>query len=126
MRLFQRSPEPWEVVECRAIDPVPTYDQKELEGMQITRVCSAPMHRTYIIDLKHEADLQRAVKCARQKLMQEVSEKEYNLFLTEGWSISHLRRGKYHRAEVRYTARPAYAPTADARTAEPPFLAMLR
>ncbi|KAH9890912.1 hypothetical protein C8Q73DRAFT_101146 [Cubamyces lactineus] len=126
MRLFQRSPEPWEVVDCRAIDPVPTYDQKELEGMQITRVSSAPMHRTYVIDLKHEADLRQAVKCARQKLMQELSEKEYNLLLTEGWSVSHLRRGQSHRAEVRYTARPAHAVTANTRTPEPPFLAMLR
>ncbi|KAI0768499.1 hypothetical protein BD413DRAFT_605297 [Trametes elegans] len=127
MRLFRKSPEPWEVVDSRAVESVPTYDEDELKEMQILRVYSTTMHGSYLFDLKHPADLRRAVVFAQQKLLQAAKEKEFNVFLTEGWSVTHLRKGKRHRAEVHYTARPAYAVagTKNSKIATPPFLAML-
>ncbi|KAI0639190.1 hypothetical protein C8Q77DRAFT_1152185 [Trametes polyzona] len=125
-RLFHnRSTDPWEVVDCKAIEAVSAYTDDEIEDMQIVRVYSSPVHATYVFDLKNTADLRRAVVFARQKLLQEAARKEYNVFLTEGWSVTHLRKGKKHRAEVRYTARPAYAVAKKIRTPPPPFLAML-
>ncbi|KAI0670115.1 hypothetical protein C8Q78DRAFT_1080012 [Trametes maxima] len=124
MRLFHRSTEPWEVVECKAVEAVPTYNDDELEEMQIMRVYSSMIDHTYLFDLKSPSDLRRAVIFARNRLLQEAAQKEYNIFLSEGWSVTHLRKGKRHRAEVRYTARPAYAIT-KARSHLPPFLAML-
>ncbi|KAI0374385.1 hypothetical protein BV20DRAFT_503089 [Pilatotrama ljubarskyi] len=125
MQLFRRSPEPWEIVESKAIDPVPTYGEDELEDMQIMRVYSRTMHRTYLFDLKNTSDLRRAVIFAQQKLLQEAAEQEFNVFLEEGWSVTHLRKGKRHRAEVRYTAKPAYASAKKSQPHAPPFLAML-
>ncbi|KAI0359184.1 hypothetical protein OH77DRAFT_1396572, partial [Trametes cingulata] len=137
--------DPWEIVECRAIEPVSTYNEDEVEGavsgwlslgrklicrvtvtgMQIMRVHSTVMHRTYCFDLKSTSDLRRAVLFARQKLLQEAAEKDFNIFLIEGWSVTHLRKGKRHRAEVRYSAKPAYAMTKESGPHTPPFLAML-
>ncbi|KAH9853188.1 hypothetical protein C2E23DRAFT_729217 [Lenzites betulinus] len=128
-RLFHnRSTDPWEVVECKAVEAVPAYSEEEIEGMyhmQIMRVHSSTVQGTYTFDLKSDTDLRRAVVFARQKLLQEAARKEYNVFLTEGWSVTHLRKGKRQRFEIRYTARPAYAVTKKMRTPLPPFLAML-
>lgn len=39
--------------------------------------------------------------------------------------MTHLRKGKQHRAEVRYWGRPAYAAAKPPQPRMPPFLAML-
>ncbi|EIW64882.1 uncharacterized protein TRAVEDRAFT_109008 [Trametes versicolor FP-101664 SS1] len=130
-RLFHnRSTDPWEVVDAKAVEPVSAYTDEEIEGtypcyMEVMGVHSQTLHGTYMFDLKTGADLRRAVVFARQRLLQEAAEKEYNLFLTEGWSVTQFRKGKRHRVEVRYVARPAYAVTKKLRTPPPPFLAML-
>ncbi|KAI0824130.1 hypothetical protein BC628DRAFT_1420233 [Trametes gibbosa] len=125
-RLFHnRSTDPWEVVERTAIEAVSAYSEEEIEDMQIIRVHSATVQATYTFDLKNDTDLRRAVVFARQKLLQEAARKEYNVFLKEGWSVARLRKGKRQRAEICYTAQPAYAVTKKMRTPLPPFLAML-
>ncbi|OSD06006.1 hypothetical protein PYCCODRAFT_1431825 [Trametes coccinea BRFM310] len=125
MRLFHQDTEAWEVVDSKAVEPIPVYSEDELQGMQVTRVYSTTMHRTYMFDMKHAADLPSAVVFARSKLLQEAAEKEYNIFISEGWSVTHLRKGKDHRVEVRYTARPASVSSKDIPTRDPPFLAIL-
>lgn len=52
--------------------------------MQIMRVHSTTIHGAYVFDLKTAADLRRAVVFARQRLLQEAAQKEYNFFLIEG------------------------------------------
>ncbi|KAI9057186.1 hypothetical protein FKP32DRAFT_1638596 [Trametes sanguinea] len=125
MRLFHQDTEAWEVVDSKAVEPIPVYSENELQELQVARVHNTSMHRTYMFDLKHAADLPSAVVFARNKLLQEAAEKEYGIFITEGWSVTHLRKGKDHRAEVRYTARPASVLSKDIPSREPPFLAIL-
>ncbi|CDO72436.1 hypothetical protein BN946_scf184977.g136 [Trametes cinnabarina] len=84
MRLFHQDTEAWEVVDSKAVEPVSMYDEDELQELQVARVHDTTMHRTYMFDLKHAADLPNAIVFARNKLLQEAAEKEYNIFLTEG------------------------------------------
>ncbi|KAI8995325.1 hypothetical protein BD414DRAFT_455941 [Trametes punicea] len=138
MRLFHQDIEPWEVMDSKSIELVRTYSDGELQGtrgtspsqlyyseMQISRVCSTRIHRTYLCDLDDGSSLESALVLAQQKLAQDAAKEGYNTFLQEGWTVTRLRKGKRHRAEVRYMARPAYTATKNAQTPRPPFLGVL-
>ncbi|OBZ78840.1 hypothetical protein A0H81_00552 [Grifola frondosa] len=125
MKWFHRTTEPWEIVERRTVEAVPMYAEDELEEIDVVRVADVPMGGTYVFDLRKGADLRRAVVFARQQLLQEALAKNYNVLLTEGYTFTHMRKGKRHRAEVRYIARPAHALGKLPPTPQPPFMAVL-
>ena len=101
----------------------------------------------YLFEMKKLSNLRDAVIFARQRLLQDASAKGYNIFLTEGyvsfafllminlkltppiltirWKVTHLRKGKQQRAEVRYSGRPAFTTVKPSQPRMPPFLAML-
>ncbi|KAI0757221.1 hypothetical protein C8Q80DRAFT_84891 [Daedaleopsis nitida] len=124
MKLFHRKTEAWEVVDQKVVDPVPVFSRDERESMDIVETCDETMCGVYRFELKGATNLARAVIFAQQRLLQEAGTKGYNVFLTEGWSVTYLRMGKQQRAEVRYTGQPAYTSTKP-KPHMPPFLAIL-
>ncbi|TBU49733.1 hypothetical protein BD309DRAFT_758074 [Dichomitus squalens] len=125
MKFFHRNVQPWEVVDQQAVDAVPIFTEEEQEDLNVVKVYDATMSGVYDFELKKASNLKDAVVFARQTLMEDAAEKGYNVFLTEGWKVTHLRRGKQERAEVRYWGRPACVQGTVPRAQTPPFLTML-
>ncbi|KAI1797678.1 hypothetical protein LXA43DRAFT_260417 [Ganoderma leucocontextum] len=125
MKFFHRNVQPWEVAEQRAVDAVPMFTEEERQDLDIVEVYDVTMSGLYVFELTKVTNLPGAVAFARKTLLQDAVAKGYNVFLTEGWKVSRLRRGKQQRAEVRYWGRPAYANRPALPREMPPFLAML-
>ncbi|KAI0724340.1 hypothetical protein C8T65DRAFT_2563 [Cerioporus squamosus] len=125
MKLFHRKLEAWEVVDQKTVDTVPSYTLQEREDMDVEEVYDATMSGVYTFEMKKVTNLRGAVGFARQLLLREAEAKGYNVFLTEGWKVTHLRKGKQQRAEVQYWSRPAFASGKPPQPRAPPFLAML-
>ncbi|KAI0735398.1 hypothetical protein C8Q76DRAFT_712119 [Earliella scabrosa] len=125
MKLFRRKMDAWEVVEQKTVEPVATFTADERDNLDITDVYDATMCGVYLFEMKKLSNLRDAVIFARQRLLQDASAKGYNIFLTEGWKVTHLRKGKQQRAEVRYWGRPAFTTVKPSQPRMPPFLAML-
>ncbi|RPD63159.1 hypothetical protein L226DRAFT_564446 [Lentinus tigrinus ALCF2SS1-7] len=115
----------WEVVDQKTVDTVPTFTLRERDEMDIEEVYDATMSGLYVFEMKKVTNLRGAVVFAQQLLLQEAEAKGYNVFLTQGWKVTRLRKGKQERAEVRYWGRPASIPGKPAQPRGPPFLAML-
>ncbi|KAF9451777.1 hypothetical protein P691DRAFT_806874 [Macrolepiota fuliginosa MF-IS2] len=107
---LRRKEQPWEVVDCKAVEPVSTYyDDDELDVLSVSE---ADTRGTYVFDVRsHNGDhchqLRRAVTFAQQQLLREVEKKGFNILLIEGWRLTLLRRGKHMRLEVQYSGRAA-------------------
>ncbi|RDX56088.1 hypothetical protein OH76DRAFT_1370832 [Lentinus brumalis] len=125
MRLFHRKMDAWEVVDQKTVDTVPSFTLQEREEIDVEEVYDATMSGVYMFEMKQVTNLQGAVVFARELLLREAEAKGYNVFLTEGWKVTHLRKGKQQRAEVRYWSRPAFASRKPPSPRGPPFLAML-
>ncbi|KAG9014039.1 hypothetical protein FRB94_000236 [Tulasnella sp. JGI-2019a] len=73
-----------------------------------------------------------AVIFARQQLLTSSDFKRVggNVFYTEGWSVTRLRKGNQHRLQVRYFGRPAHVAFLIASpsipSSQPPFIEMLQ
>ncbi|KAF8649751.1 hypothetical protein AX16_005521 [Volvariella volvacea WC 439] len=105
---FRRKEVPWEIVDSKGIEPVPTHYDDEEEDLDITAISESDAHGTYLFearDVKQKVDVGRAVGFARQELLKQLASKGFNAFLTESWNVTHLRRGKQHRVEVQYSGR---------------------
>ncbi|KAF9229661.1 hypothetical protein BS17DRAFT_771759 [Gyrodon lividus] len=128
MKWFRRNNEPaWEVVGCEIVEPVFMFDG----GDELDIVCirGASMCGKYIFDFKNHApngaQCISAVLFARQQLLQQITTKNYNIMLLEGWTLTRLRQGKRYRIEVDYTGRPGYVSGKIPAFRPPPFIAVL-
>ncbi|KAI0936092.1 hypothetical protein AcV5_004316 [Taiwanofungus camphoratus] len=124
---IRRINEPWEVVDSRAVEPVPMYDDDD--DLELVYVADTDLTNTYLFDreTRHSAalDLHAAVAHARTRLLREAARRGCNVLLLEGWCVTLLRKGRRHRVEVRYTARPARVANKPPARPPPPFLAVL-
>ncbi|KAJ6627165.1 hypothetical protein B0H10DRAFT_423093 [Mycena sp. CBHHK59/15] len=119
---------PWEVVESKTVEPVPTYYDED-KDVDIVSVGEADTCGTYVFDveqLKNAADLRNVVVFARQQLLNEVGKKGYNTLLLESWNLTIYRRGKRHRVQVEYNGRPARVVGDLPPQRPPPFLQILQ
>jgi len=123
---FRRRETPWEVVDSKAVDPVPMY--YEDEDLDVAVVGETDIQGTYIFEVnsgRQTPDLRRAIEFARQQLLLEIIKNGYNILLLECWQLTVYRRGKEHRIKVQYTGRPARALGKLAAQRPPPFLGVL-
>ncbi|KAI5119932.1 hypothetical protein M0805_000897 [Coniferiporia weirii] len=147
MHIFslRRRDVPWEVVDCKVVQSVPTfYDDEDVD---IIRLSAAETRGTYVFELRTGASKRQGKKkgldsCtdaalvgehgrkalifARQQLLAEVAKRNYNVLLQEGWSLTVFRSGKRYRIEVQYSGRGVLAagkPTLAHR--QPPFMELL-
>ncbi|KAJ6604419.1 hypothetical protein DFH09DRAFT_898337 [Mycena vulgaris] len=126
---FRRKEVPWEVVDSKAIEPVPTYYDED-KGTSISYLWAMPTcveHYIFHVDqLKNAEDLRNAVVFARQQLLREVGKKGFNVLLSESWNMTIYRRGKRHRVQVEYNGRPARVLGDLPALRPPPFMQVLQ
>jgi hypothetical protein len=97
---------PWEVVDSKAVEPVPLYEEEDgtCESVQslfscilylfplfiadsemdIIYVHEARVVRTYVFDVRKDKDVENSVLFAQQQFLEEIQRKGYNAFWTEG------------------------------------------
>lgn len=131
MFLLRRRDAPWEVVDTKEVQPVPTfYDD---EDVNIVSLSENETRGTYVFDLNKlrgassdadSLDWRKALVFARQRLLEEVQKRDYNCLLIEGWCITVLRRGKQHRLQIEYNGRGALA-NGKLEVRDPPFIELL-
>ncbi|KAJ7071251.1 hypothetical protein C8F01DRAFT_424744 [Mycena amicta] len=124
---LRRKEVPWEVVDNKAVEPVPNYydEDKDLDIVSIGETASG----TYVFHVKQlsdAAELRNAVVFARQSLMQEIAKRGYNVLLSESWNMTLYRRGKRHRVQVNYSGRPARIEGDLPPLRPPPFMQVLQ
>jgi len=119
---FRRRETPWEVVENRAVDPVPMY--YEDEDLDIIYVVDNDTVGTYVFDIKRNCDFRNTLVFSRQLLLQEIAKKGLNVLLMESWTLTILRKGRHHRVEIKYSGRPARA-LGKVPSRRPPFVDVL-
>ncbi|KAJ6574870.1 hypothetical protein B0H19DRAFT_1254514 [Mycena capillaripes] len=125
---FRRKEIPWEVVDSKAIEPVPTYydEDKDLDIVSVGEADTCGTYVFHVDHLKNAADLRNAVVFARQQLLQEVAKKGFNALLSESWNLTIFRRGKRHRVQVNYNGRPAHIVGDLPPLRPPPFMQVLQ
>jgi len=99
----RRKETPWEVVDSKAVEPVPMYydDEGTLSArtfsillillsayldLDIVRVGDTDKCGTYVFEVKHfpkDGQLRNAVFFAREQLLQEAAKKDFNVLLLE-------------------------------------------
>ncbi|KAF7320229.1 hypothetical protein MKEN_00807400 [Mycena kentingensis (nom. inval.)] len=85
---FRRKEVPWEVVDSKAIEPVPTYYEENKDlflDLDIVSVGEADTCGTYVFQLEQQnaAELRSAVVFARQQLLREIGKRGFNALLSE-------------------------------------------
>lgn len=96
---------PWEVVDSKAVEPVPLYEEEEGtcesvckascilylfysfiadSEMDIIYVHETRVVRTYVFDVRKDKDVENSVLFAQQQFLEEIQRKGYNAFWTEG------------------------------------------
>ncbi|TFK76873.1 hypothetical protein BDN72DRAFT_830041 [Pluteus cervinus] len=128
---LRRKEIPWELVERRTVDAVPTYYDDEV--FDVAAVGKADAHGTYIYDLQElrkstniSTNIADAVVFSRKQLLQRAEENGFNALLLESWEVTIYRKGKRYRLEVKYSGRPARINGKVAKHRPPPFMALLR
>lgn len=125
---FRRREIPWEVVDSKAVDPVPLYYEYEDDDLDIVTVGKADTRGTYVFEgnrSKKNIDPRDAVVFAQQQLLKEAAKKGFNILLFESWQLTVYRRGKQQRIEVQYSGRPAHALGELPTGRSPPFMGVL-
>ncbi|KAH8120632.1 hypothetical protein DFH11DRAFT_1499084 [Phellopilus nigrolimitatus] len=136
MRVFllQRREAPWEVVDSKSVQPVPSFFDDE--DVDILRLSAAETRGTYVFEQRPskskgpyvhaDADGRKALIFAREQLLAEVAKKDCNVLLLEGWRVTIMRKGKRQRIEVQYNGRGALATGKPALARrQPPFMELL-
>ncbi|KAJ7492854.1 hypothetical protein FB451DRAFT_552935 [Mycena latifolia] len=125
---FRRKEVPWEVVDSKAIEPVPMYydEDKELDIVSVGEADTCGTYVFHVGQLKNAGDLRNAVVFARQQLLREIGKKGFNVLLSESWNLTIYRRGKRHRVEVAYNGRPARVLGDLPQLRPPPFMQILQ
>ncbi|KAF9270456.1 hypothetical protein L218DRAFT_952579 [Marasmius fiardii PR-910] len=120
---LRRKDAAWEVVGRRSVEPVLMY--QEDEDLNIIKIQDSDIRRSYVFDVnrsKLRSVTRNAIIFARQQLLLELSKKNYNTLLLEGWKLTIYKRDKLHRIEVQYTGRAAYVQGKFDETKQPPFM----
>lgn len=99
---FHRQEMPWEVVDSKAVAPIPMWDEDEgqfalspicgavtdfsfvVTELEVVRMHDCDMSFKFVHDLRRETDLRKAVQFARHQLLQEASRRNYNIMIVEG------------------------------------------
>ncbi|KAI0048435.1 hypothetical protein FA95DRAFT_1558094 [Auriscalpium vulgare] len=121
--VFRKHENPWEVVDNKAVDPVPLWDDDD--DLDILYVHEKEVVRTYVFDVRKQKDLRSSLAFAQQQFLQEVTSKGYNALWAEGWTVTLLRKAKKYRVEVRYVGRPACLSGKPIQPQPPPFMGVL-
>ncbi|KAI0067875.1 hypothetical protein BV25DRAFT_1867634 [Artomyces pyxidatus] len=121
--VLKKHENPWEVVDSKAVDPVPLWDEDD--DLDILFVHETDVSRTYVFDVRQEKDLRNSVSFAQQQFMQEVQGKGYNALWCEGWQLTLFRKANRYRVEVRYIGRPACLTGKPILSQPPPFMGVL-
>ncbi|KAA1468595.1 hypothetical protein DENSPDRAFT_833956 [Dentipellis sp. KUC8613] len=119
----RRHERPWEVVDSKNVEPVSICSHED--DLDIVYIHETDIVRTYVFDVRQAKDFHNALLFAQRQLQEEVRTKGYNALWSEGWQVTLLRKGKKHRVEVRYIARPACLAGKPLRAYEPPFMGVL-
>jgi len=98
---FRRKEQSWEVVDCRTVEPVPTYDDDDGEspllswasvlwqvflGLDVLCVSETETRGTYVFDTRSRTEhYGRLVIFAQQQLLREVKKRGFDVLLTEGY-----------------------------------------
>lgn len=102
---FRRKEQSWEVVDCRTVEPVPTYDDDDGEspllnwasvlwrvfpGLDVLCVSETETRGTYVFDIRSRTEHyghhpRRLVIFAQQQLLREVKKRGFDVLLTEGY-----------------------------------------
>jgi len=125
---FRRRETPWEVVDSKAVEPVPLYYELEDDDLDIVALGEVDTRGTYVFEGNHTKkciDPRDAVVFAQQQLLKETAKKGFNVLLLESWQLTVFRRGKQQRIEVQYSARPARALGKLPKQRSPPFMGVL-
>ncbi|KAF7789858.1 hypothetical protein EIP86_000806 [Pleurotus ostreatoroseus] len=122
-RHFRRREAPWEVVDSKAVNPIPVWDEDE--PLDVVRMHSTDMQFKFVHDVRYVSDLRKALQHAQHQLRQEAARQNYNIMIVEGWQLTIMRKGKKYRVEVVYSGRPAYATGKITALPPPPFMGML-
>lgn len=100
------------------------------DDYDMVRVRHSDLTRSYLFEgldrMPSGGRLASAVHFAKQRFLDEVAQKEYNLLLAESWKVTLLRKGDVYRIEVQYTARPAHVVGIVPPPRPPPFLGVLQ
>lgn len=102
----KRHEKPWEVVDSKAVEPVPLYDEEDAGAccdpcsavcvfftyiyfitdseIDIIYVHETRVVRTYVFDVRKDKDVENSVLFAQQQFLEEIQRKGYNSFWTEG------------------------------------------
>jgi len=120
----KRQEKPWEVVDNKAVEPVPLYEEED-DDIDIIYVHETRVVRNYVFDVRKHKDVENSVLFAQQQFLEEIQRKGYNAFWTEGWRLTLLRKAKRHRVEVKYIGQPACLNGKPMESHRPPFLAVL-
>jgi hypothetical protein len=97
---FRRRETPWEVVDNRAVEPVPMYYEDEggrfpyrcrcvpetneiFADLDIIYVGDNDTVGTYVFDVKRNSDFRDTLSFSRQLLLQEIAKKGLNVLLME-------------------------------------------
>ncbi|TCD70043.1 hypothetical protein EIP91_005024 [Steccherinum ochraceum] len=123
--LFRRKETPWEVLGHNSVEPIALYDEFDDDDLDLVRVADLQMRTTFTHEISGIQDMRRVIHSARHQLMQTVVKHRYNTLLSEGWTITVLRKGKIYKAEVTYTGRPAYVAGPLKSRPPPPFMDVL-
>lgn len=97
---FRRREAPWEVIDSKAVNPIPIWDEDEGEqnpwtlvdpdtdglatALDVVRMHSVDMHFKFVHELRRVSDMRKAVQHARHQLMQEAARQNYNVMIVEG------------------------------------------
>ena len=114
---------PWEVVDSKAVEPVPLYEEEDgtCESVQsvfafftyslfiadsemdIIYVHETRVVRTYVFDVRKDKDVENSVLFAQQQFLEEIQRKGYNAFWTEG-CVQHVFMRPYFPAHLAYNS----------------------
>jgi len=120
----KRKEKPWEVVDSKAVEPVPLFDEDD--DIDIIYVHEARVVRNFVFEVRKDKDLENSLLFAQQQFFEEVQRKGYNTLWSEGWQLTLLRKAKRHRVEVKYIGQPACLTGKQVQPPhQPPFLAVL-
>jgi len=125
---FRRKEVPWEVVDSKAIEPVPMYydEDKDFDIVSVGETDTCGTYVFHVDQLKSAADLRKTVVFARQQLLQQVGKRGFNVLLSESWNLTLYRRNKRHRVQVNYNGRPAHIAGDLPPLRPPPFMQVLQ
>jgi len=97
---FRRKETPWEVVDSKSVDPIPTYYEDEgmsfcpdkpyntsyLLDLDVVAIGERDIHGTFTFSVAYSErskDLRNSVMLARQQLLHEATKNGYNILLME-------------------------------------------